>query len=172
MKKILAVAIAVMNLVGYSNLGWSETDDQSMGIQTSVNSLFGLVPGGDVDLGAIDPGYDTGVGSFTMYVTTNHDLTWDINLYGPALTHTDGVTTMPLYYAWPTNFGGDSQPPNGYGIFASVPATASSVYTSIGTENIAINKPLTMQFKGTAAGNAKEGSYSTTIHVQLVDSYI
>lgn len=175
MKKSIAVLLMV-GMVALAGKAFAASDNETAGVNLSVNSVFALtLTGGNAggfNFGARNAG-DTFFDILGLNVVANKGAEWTLTLNAAALTHSDSVTTMPA-----GSFKYKIAGPGGIGTYVpdndvtetNMPASATTIFTAgsgvFNTAGTDFNLVIVVNIPAAQ----KTGAYSSTLNISLVDA--
>lgn len=170
MKKLIVIAIVLLMASG---VAYAVSDSEPIATSVNVTPDFYInVSAAVANFGDVAQG-GAAAAPITIGVTcySNNGLAWSVNVAGPALTHTDLVTTIPSnpnlqLYGFKT--GGIGDVTLAFVSAAPLPAIAANIYEAaapglgLGTWNLELPAM-------TVPADQKAGAYSTTITLTMTE---
>lgn len=139
MKKLIALAAAVVIVAAMSASAYALSDAETVGVTLNINGVFGMTvvdSGGDqlVELGALNEG-DTSGDVLTLYCSSNQGNAWTIQVRGEDLTNGDDSLSIGVGNISFDTFTAGDQAGVGTVVGSTVMTTADQVaYTADASE--------------------------------------
>ena len=168
MKKLIALSIAAFLVLGISTA--FAADSEPVTVDLTVGSEFSIdVNTAALNLGTIAQGSSSSASTIAVTCYSNTGGTWQVDVSGPALTHTDTVTTIasnPNLKIYGFKTAGDGLVAVGFATAAALPASDLVLYNSAaldtGTDTFNLEVPGI-----SVPSDQKSGDYNTTITLTM-----
>ena len=139
MKKLIAIGIAVLFVLGVSVSAYALSANENVGVTLNVNAMFSMIVVDDegdqlIELGLLNEG-DTSGSNLTMYCSTNQGNPWSLQVKGEDLTNTGATLSIPVSSITFSTFAAGDEAGVGAVVGATPMTTADQLaYTADATE--------------------------------------